>query len=130
MTGSSSAISVLIVDDNELVGHSLARCCDTSDISVIAVVSNGADALAAAREHGPDVVLMDYRLGAENGISLARQLLGVDSGAKVLLMTGDPNARIQIKAREAGCVGCVGKTVHVATALPDMIRRVYSGESV
>jgi two-component system response regulator DegU len=124
------AISVLIVDDNDLVGESMARCCDVDGISVTAVVSSSAEALAAASEYQPDVVLMDYRLGRDNGVSVARQLLDVHPSSKVVIMTGDPTERTRLEALAAGCVGCIGKTMHIARELPDLIRRAYAGEIV
>jgi CheY-like chemotaxis protein len=123
-------ISVLIVDDNELVGESLARGRETPDIRVVAVVSTAAEALAATLEHHPDVVLMDYRLGRDNGVSVARTLLQSAPTTRVLIMTGDPTARTRAEALDAGCMGCVGKTIHTGTELPALIRRAYSGEFV
>jgi DNA-binding NarL/FixJ family response regulator len=127
---STTPISVLIVDDNELVGQGLARCCDVSDISVVAVVSSAMGAIESALENQPDVVLMDYRLGADNGAEVAKKVLEVAPASKVVVMTGDPSERTRIEALDAGCVGCVGKTMQVANELPSMIRRVSLGQSI
>jgi DNA-binding NarL/FixJ family response regulator len=126
----TSSISVLIVDDNDLVGESLARCCEETDISVTAVVSSAAEALAAASESHPDVVLMDYRLGPDNGASVARQLLQIVPASKIVIMTGDPSEQTRREALAAGCVGCVGKTMHIAHELPSLILRAHAGEIV
>lgn len=116
------------MDDNELVAQSLARCCEVPDISVVAVASTPAEAMDAALEYSPDVVLMDYRLGSENGVLVARRLLQVTPASRILIMTGDPTARTRVEAREGGCVGCVGKTLHIGSELPALIRRAHSGE--
>jgi DNA-binding NarL/FixJ family response regulator len=130
MVSRTMPISVLIVDDNDLVGQSLARGCGASDISVIAVVSTAAEAVATAGDNQPDVVLMDYRLGRENGVSVARALLEVSPGSRVIIMTGVPSEQTRAEALDAGCVGCVGKTMHIGRELPALIRRAHSGEFV
>ncbi len=123
-------ISVLIVDDNDLVGESMARCCEVPDIRVVAVVSTAETALEAGRKYRPDVVLMDYRLGTDNGASVARRLLEIVPTSKVVIVTGAASQRVQRDALDAGCVGCVEKTMQVGRMLPELVRRAHFGQSV
>jgi DNA-binding NarL/FixJ family response regulator len=123
-------ISVMIVDDNDLVAQSMARCCDVPDIRVVAVVSIAASALEAGRRYKPDVVLMDYRLGGDNGVSVARKLLDIVPTSKVVIVTGAASERVQQDALDVGCVGCVEKTMQLGRMLPDLVRRAHFGRSV
>ena len=120
-----STISVLIVDDDELVAEVLAACLDEPDIGVVGTVYNSDDALMAAQSVGPDVALLDRRLGATDGIDLARELLEVAPGLKIVIITADPSAEVESAALEAGCVACVGKTMNIGDVLPELVRRAH-----
>ena len=122
-------ISVMIVDDDELVAEVLAACCDEPDIDVVATVYNGDDALTAARSWTPDVALVDRRLGRASGIDLARDLLDVAPELKIAIITADPSPEVERAALEAGCVACVGKTMNIGAVLPELVRRVHRGGS-
>ena len=62
-------INIIIADD-----HKIIRTCFTSlfkmltDCTVIAVASNGKEAIALARKHKPDVILMDYKMPEISGV--------------------------------------------------------------
>lgn len=121
----TSTISVLIVDDDELVADVLAACLDEPDIGVVGTVHNADDALMAAQSVAPDVALVDRRLGASNGIDLARELLEVAPGLKIVIITADPSPEVERAALEAGCVACVGKTMNIGGVLPELVRRAH-----
>ena len=118
-------ISVLIVDDDELVAEVLAACCDEPDLNVVGIVHNSDDALMAAASVGPQVALVDHRLAGTSGVDLARALLEVRPGLKVVIITADPSPEVERAALEAGCAACVGKTMNIGDLLPDLVRRVH-----
>ena len=83
-------IKVLVADDQELVRSGFALILDADpEIEVVAQVSNGAEALAAARLHQPDVVLMDIRMPQMDGIEATRHLTTSPEtqGVRVLVLT-------------------------------------------
>ena len=67
-------IRCLIVDDNREFLDSARVLLEREGIAVVGVATTSADALRLERELRPDVVLVDLRLGNENGFDLARQL--------------------------------------------------------
>ena len=120
-----ATISVLIVDDDELVAEVLAACCDEPDMNVVGIVHNSDDALMAAASVAPDVALVDHRLAGSNGVDLARELLDVRPGLKVVVITADPSSEVERRALEAGCVACVGKSMNIGDVLPDLVRQAH-----
>ena len=73
----SQTISVLIADDQDLVREGLRMLLDAeADITVAAEVGTGSQAIAAARRHDPDVVLMDIRMPDMDGIEAPRTWSG------------------------------------------------------
>ena len=69
----SDPITVMIVDDHEMVRHGAAGYLEAqSDITVVAQAESGEDAIRLAREHVPDVVLMDLVKPGMDGVEATR----------------------------------------------------------
>jgi DNA-binding NarL/FixJ family response regulator len=64
----------LIVDDNASFVETARRVLDSDGVRVTGAASNSGEALLRASELQPDVVLVDIKLGDENGFDLARRL--------------------------------------------------------
>lgn len=78
------AISVLVVDDQEMVRRGLVRILDNEpEIQVVGEAADGFEALALARELRPDVALVDIRMPGLDGIELTRLLAGTDAADPV-----------------------------------------------
>jgi DNA-binding NarL/FixJ family response regulator len=68
-------VRVLLVEDSDVYRDSLVFLLDLrSGIDVVAAVADGAAALRAAREHEPDVVVLDYRLPDVDGAAVAAEI--------------------------------------------------------
>jgi DNA-binding NarL/FixJ family response regulator len=67
-------IRCLIVDDNEPFLGAARLLLEREGVAVVGVATTSADALRLEEELRPDVVLVDIRLGDENGFDLARRL--------------------------------------------------------
>ncbi|MEQ0561743.1 response regulator transcription factor [Amycolatopsis sp. NEAU-NG30] len=82
-------IRVLLVDDQRLVRAGFRSILDgEDDITVVAEAADGREALQAAHEHRPDVVLMDIRMPVLDGLTATRHLLDDPAVAtKVVILT-------------------------------------------
>lgn len=70
-------IRILLVEDSDVYRDSLVFLLGTrSDVDVVAAVGDGDAAIRAAREHDPDVVVLDYRLPDVDGATVASELGG------------------------------------------------------
>src|SRR5438552_14966038 len=86
---SADLTRVLIVDDHRMFVDSLVRLLsDETDLVVVGVANTIAEAIQTAEAHGPDVVLLDYRLPDGDAPACIAQLRGVAPDARVLVMTG------------------------------------------
>jgi DNA-binding NarL/FixJ family response regulator len=87
---SPDPIRVLVADDQELVRTGFCVILEGTDgITVVAEAANGAEAVRAAAEHRPDVILMDVRMPEMDGLDATRQITGGTraAGPKVVMLT-------------------------------------------
>ena len=106
-------LRVLVVDDQVLVRRGFAMILDhQDDIEVVAEAGNGIEAVAAAREHEPDVVLMDIRMPELDGLEATAQILSEsgDETRVIVLTTFDPDEYIY-RALRAGASGFLLKDI-------------------
>jgi DNA-binding NtrC family response regulator len=88
---------VLIIDDEKDFAESLADILESRDFSV-SVVHSSADALQSLSEFNPHCVLLDIRLGLEDGIDLLAKLKGVRPELLCVMMTAYANTDSAIEA--------------------------------
>lgn len=102
--------TVLVVEDEVLVGMMLARKIGEHGFRVCDVVTTGEEVLAAALQHRPGAILMDISLGGEiNGIDAARQLRK-EMAVPVIFFTGyNRDQALLARAAEVGALAVLDK---------------------
>lgn len=108
-----SDIKILIVEDEVLIAMHLARELERAGYKTCRPAGNGAAAVAAAENEGPDVVLMDIRLPGEmDGIEAGRTIT-TQHGIPVVFVTGYADSSIGSAAREISAAPVLGKPASV-----------------
>ncbi|WP_432493218.1 response regulator [Kineococcus auxinigenes] len=122
-------IRVVIADDQPLVRAGLRVMLGVEpDLDVVAEVSDGAQAVQAARRLHADVVCMDVRMPGTDGITATRELCGpgaLDPVPVLILTTFDVDEYL-FGALEAGASGFLLKDAEPATVV-DAVRSVAAG---
>jgi DNA-binding NarL/FixJ family response regulator len=99
------AVRVLIVDDHPVVREGLrAVLASEPDITVVAECGSGEDAVLAAADLSPDVVLMDLRLPGLDGVTATRRIMAEGRSSVLVLTTYDTDGDVA-RAIAAGAVG-------------------------
>ncbi|MFE4196832.1 response regulator [Paenarthrobacter sp. NPDC056912] len=102
-----TAISVLLVDDHTVVRSGLKALLGTqADFAVVGEAASGEEALEAAEQHAPEVILMDLAMGAGmDGIEATKQLRQRNPKQAIIVFTTyDSDADI-VRAVDAGAMG-------------------------
>lgn len=121
-------IRVLVVDDQELVRDGFAMVLDhEDDIDVVGGAGTGVEAIEAARDRRPDVVLMDIRMPQMDGLEATRRIVAeAEWPVKVIILTTfDPDEYVY-EALKAGASAFVLKDIPRAE-LVSAVRTVADG---
>jgi NarL family two-component system response regulator LiaR len=124
------AIRVLVADDHAVVRQGLRTFLELQeDVVVVADVPDGERALAAAREHRPDVVLMDLVMPGMEGSEAIRQIVRERPATRVIALTSFLDDDHVFPAVRAGAAGYLLKDVE-PQELVKAIRTVHAGEAL
>ena len=119
-------LRVVIADDQPMMRAGFKAVLEsTGDILVVAEASTGEEAVRAATEHAPDVVLMDIRMPVMDGIEATRRL----PRQRVLILTTFGLDEYIIEALRAGASGFLLKDAPTAEVLA-AVRAVAAGDAV
>ncbi len=125
-------ISVVLADDQHLIRSGLRVLLDgTGELRVVAEVGDGLAAVAAAREHHPDVVVMDIRMPGIDGVEATRRITAdpdTASTAVLVLTTYDADETV-FSALRAGAAGFLLKHA-TPDQMVEAVRTVAAGEGI
>ena len=120
-------VRILLVEDNEVFRDALELLLGMrSDVQIVAAVGDGAAAVEAAKEHRPDVVLMDYRMPGLDGIQATALVLEQVPGVAVVALTASADAAEREALVEAGAVACLMKD----QALEEIVAAILQAAAV
>src|SRR3954464_13805078 len=106
----STQVSVVIADDHRLFAEALEAILSTDGrIAVVGRAADGREAVDLAREHRPNVVLMDIAMPVMDGIDATRTIRDELPETCVIVLTGSEAPQDVSRARSAGAAGYVTK---------------------
>ena len=120
-------ISILIADDHGVVAEGLRHLVGAQpEMEVIGLAENGRDAVRAAMEARPDIVLMDHAMPLLNGTEATRLIRERCSETRVIMLSMYSDAVHVYRALQAGATGYIIKR-SVAKEVVDAIWAVHRG---
>ena len=111
----------IIVDDSEEFLASASRLLGSQGMDVLAVASNGEQALDLAGKLGPDLALVDIELGEEDGIELSHELASHAPSVRVVLVSSYSLADIGELVAHSPAAGFLPKTDLGAAAIRQLL---------
>jgi DNA-binding NarL/FixJ family response regulator len=123
-------IRVLIADDEAIVRDGLRAIIEVErDLLVVGEAADGAQAVAAARDLRPDIVLVDIQMPNVDGVETTRRLMALPTPPRVLVLTTFDRNEYVYESMRAGASGFLLKDVRRGQ-LTDAIRTVVAGETL
>jgi len=110
----TGSISVLVVDDHEVVRHGLAIFLHAfDDLALAGEASNGLEAIRLCDELHPDVILMDILMPEMDGITATRIIKQNHPKVQVIALTSFKDENMAQAAAQAGAVDCLRKDASI-----------------
>lgn len=110
-----SNFSVLVVDDEKLIGKNIAKNIEklNDNFSVVKILSNGLDALDYVKENPPHVIFTDIRMPLMDGIELTGKLNELNCPSKCVILTGYADFSYAKVAMQNGVIDYLLKPVNL-----------------
>jgi len=103
-------VRVVVGDDHPLFRDGVVRALTSSgSIDVVAEADDGVSALAAIREHSPQVALLDYRMPGMDGAEVAAAVVRDELPTRVLLVSAHDESAVVFRALQEGAAGFLPK---------------------
>nr|WP_226913615.1 response regulator [Gephyromycinifex aptenodytis] len=99
---------IVVAEDEALIRLDLAEMLAEAGYEVVAQVGDGQQAIEAAREHHPDLIIMDVKMPVMDGITAA-STIGQERLAPVVMLTAFSDKDLVERARDAGVMAYVVK---------------------
>ena len=122
-------IKILVADDHEIVRAGLKRIFANTDIRIVAEASSGKAALAMARKHAVDAVLLDVDMPDMDGPTTLGRLKGDHPDLPVLMFSDHDNSKIVARSVALGAAGYLPKRID-SERLIMAVRTVARHESI
>ena len=124
-----SPLSVVIVDDDELVAQSLRTILEArGNVRVAALGTKGAEAAALFNEHHPDIMLLDIRMPDLSGLAAGEAILAAHPKARIVFLTTFADDDYIVRALAIGARGYLIK--QEARGLAEALHSVMEGQIV
>lgn len=120
-------IRLLIADDEDLLRSALAALLALEpDLTVVAEAATSTDAVRLAREHRPDIAVLDLEMPPADGLAAAEEIRAENPDVRIVLVTRHARPGVLRRALAAGVSGFVPKTT-AAERLAEIIREIAGG---
>ncbi len=128
MPTGSDRISVLLADDHSIVLEGLQVMLERSgEFEVVGQARDGEEAVRAAAELSPDVIVMDVMMPNKDGVEACREIMETAPHTRVIMLTASTEEDAVIEAVAAGATGYLQK-VSGMDRLLDTVKVVAAGE--
>jgi len=123
-------LRLMLVDDQSLFREALRTLLALQeDFEIVAEAGNGERAVALAKAHKPDVILMDLRMPVMGGVEATRRVLAAAPATRVVVLTTFEEDEEIFDALRAGALGYLLKACS-ADKLCESVRAAAKGTSV
>jgi two-component system NtrC family sensor kinase len=122
----SEHLKILMVEDNPDHAFLAKTCLESINGHTVTTVATFDECREALRKSPYDLILLDYHLPGEDGITILKRLKSdLATDAPVVVVTGHGHEQIAVEAMKSGAFDYVIKTKDYPSVLPDVVKSVF-----
>lgn len=103
-------LKAIVVDDHPFIRSSVKMLLKQENFDVVAEADNGADAVQMAREHAPDLIVLDIGMPKLDGLEVISRISSLGLSSKILVLTSQSAQFYSMRCMKAGAAGFISKT--------------------
>jgi len=100
----------LVVDDHFFIRSAVRAMLEHENFQIVGEADNGADAVQLAREHTPDLIILDISIPKLDGLEVISRIQGLNLNTRILILTSQPAALFATRCMKAGASGYLSKS--------------------
>lgn len=102
-------LKAIVADDHPCIRASVRMVLQQQQFNVVAEADNGADAVQLAREHRPDLMVLDITLARLDGLEVIARVRALGLSCKFLVLTSQSALFYSMRSMRAGAAGFISK---------------------
>ncbi len=100
---------ILVIEDSTMMRRIIIKVLEEAGHEIVGEGRCGQDALGMYQELKPDLVTMDITMRGMDGITAAKEIMGFDSHARILILSNLNEDKYRDEAKKIGAIGLVNK---------------------
>ncbi|MHC8395755.1 response regulator [Pseudomonas sp. LB3P93] len=100
----------LVVDDHPFIRAAVKMLLEHEQFELIVEADNGVDAVQLARQHDPELILLDIAMPGLDGLEVISRIRALKMSSKILVLTAQPASFYAMRCMKAGAAGYISKT--------------------
>ncbi len=100
---------IMIADDSDAIRLVLNDILSIGEHEIVSEAIDGEEAVDYYKEHNPDILLLDLAMPKKDGLTVVKEVMQIDSNAKIILITASDDRKIINQCLEAGATAYISK---------------------
>jgi two-component system, chemotaxis family, chemotaxis protein CheY len=126
MTDDAKTLRILIVDDDEMIRVMLSSLLNTLGVDDIVEAENGKQGISKFSAQKPDLTFLDIQMPVKNGFDTLREIMRIDTGAKVIMLTANDDTVVAESCINAGAQTYIKKGESPSLLMPVLKTHIES----
>ncbi len=100
---------IMIADDSDAIRLVLQDILSIGEHEVVSEATDGEEAVTFYQEHNPDILLLDLAMPKKDGLTVVKEVMQIDSNAKIILITASDDQKIISQCMKSGASSYISK---------------------
>lgn len=100
---------IMIADDSDAIRLVLTDILSIGAHKVVSEATDGAEAVDFYQEYNPDILLLDLAMPKKDGLTVVKEIMQIDSNAKIIIITASDDQKIINQCLESGALSYISK---------------------